>query len=130
MIPLAMTVWGRALKQQLEARGMTRLQLARLAQLDPGTVSHVLHGGHCTTETLEKLAHALEINLAELFLPSGATVAPEDLQDRLVAAILRELSDEVGAAVTARMQRRRAGASRLPGETPLPFGETEPGDPS
>jgi hypothetical protein len=56
-------------------------------------------------------------------------VAPEDLQDRLVAAILRELSDEVGAAVTARMQRRRANATRLPGETPLPFGEAEPSEP-
>ena len=124
-----MSVWGRALKQQLELRGMTRLQLARLAQLDPGTVTHMLHGGHCSTETLEKVAHALDVNLAELFLPVGATVAPEDLQDRLVAAILRELSDEVGTVVTARMQRRRVGAARLPGETPLPFGEAEPGEP-
>jgi transcriptional regulator with XRE-family HTH domain len=122
-----MTVWGRALKQQLELRGMTRLQLARLAQLDPGTVSHVLHGGHCSTETLEKIAQALEVNLAELFLPAGASVEPQDLQDRLVAAVLRELSDEVGTAVTARMQRRRAATARLPGETPLPFGEAEPG---
>lgn len=122
-----MSVWARALSQQLELRGMTRLQLARLAQLDPGTVTHLLQGGHCSTETLEKIAQALDVNLAELFLPVGATVAPEDLQDRLVAAILRELSDEVGAAVTARMHRRRAGAARLPGETPLPFGEAEPG---
>ena len=124
-----MTVWGRALKQQLELRGMTRLQLARLAQLDPGTVTHVLQGGHCSTETLEKIAHALEVNLAELFLPAGATVEPEDLQDRLVAAVLRELSDEVGEAVTARMQRRRVSAARVPAETPLPFGEAEAGQP-
>jgi len=118
-----MTAWGDALRQQLELRGLTRLQLARLAGLDPGTITHLLRGGHSTTETLEKVARALDVGLAELFLPPGATVAPQDLQDRLVAAVLRELSEEVGSAVTQRMQRRRSATQRLPGETPLPFGE-------
>ena len=118
-----MTAWAEALRQQLDLRGLTRQELARQAGIDPGTVSHLLRGGHTTTETLEKIARALDVGLAELFLPPGATVAPEDLQDRLVAAVLRELSDDVGTAVTTRMQKRRAAAQRPPGDTPLPFGE-------
>jgi transcriptional regulator with XRE-family HTH domain len=117
-----MTPWGSALKQQLELRGMSQHELARLAGLDPGTVSHLLRGGHCSTGTLQKVAAALDIALPELFLPPGVTVAAEDVQDRLVAALLRELSDEVGEAVTQRLHRRRT-ATRLPGETPLPFGD-------
>jgi transcriptional regulator with XRE-family HTH domain len=118
-----MHVWGVTLKQQLQLRRMSRQQLARLAEIDPGTVTHVLRGGHCSTDTLEKIARALEVNLAELFLPPGTEVAAEDLQNRLVAAVLRELSEDVGAAVTLRLQKRRAASSRQPGDTPLPFGE-------
>jgi transcriptional regulator with XRE-family HTH domain len=112
--------WASALRQQLELRRMSRQQMAREAGLDPGTVTHLLRGGHCSTETLQKIAAALEVGLPELFLPPGAAIAAVDLQDRVVAAVLRELSDEVGAAVTQRLQRRRA-PGRLPGETPLPF---------
>jgi transcriptional regulator with XRE-family HTH domain len=112
--------WGTALRQQLELRRMSRQELAREAGIDPGTVTHVLRGRHCSTETLQKIASALGIGLPELFLPPGVSVAAVDLQDRVVAAILRELSDEVGAAVTHRLQRRRS-PGRLFGETPLPF---------
>jgi transcriptional regulator with XRE-family HTH domain len=119
-----MTPWGNALKQQLDLRGMSRQELAREAGIDPGTVTHILRGGHCSTETLQKIARALDVGMPELFLPPGTAVEATDLQDRLVAAVLRELSEEVGTAVTQRVQRRRsAAASRLPGETPLPFGE-------
>jgi transcriptional regulator with XRE-family HTH domain len=114
------TPWASALRQQLELRRMSRQELAREAGIDPGTVTRLLRGGHCTTETLQKVAAALRIGLPELFLPPGASVAAADLEDRIVAAVLRELSDEVGSAVTQRLQRRR-GAGRHPGETPLPF---------
>jgi transcriptional regulator with XRE-family HTH domain len=118
-----MNVWGTAIRQQLQLRRMSRQHLARLARIDPGTVTHVLRGGHCSTDTLEKIARALEVNLAELFLPPGAEVAAEDLQDRLVAAVLRELSEDVGVAVTQRLQKRRPAAGPQPGDTPLPFEE-------
>jgi transcriptional regulator with XRE-family HTH domain len=118
-----MTPWGNALREQLELRGMNRQELARLAQLDPGTVTHILRGGHCSTETLQKIAKALDVGLPELFLPPGASIASQDLQDRLVSAVLRELSEEVGAAVTQRIERRRAAAARSAGDVPLPFGE-------
>jgi transcriptional regulator with XRE-family HTH domain len=116
-----MNAWGTTIRQQLQLRRMSRQHLARLAGIDPGTVTHVLRGGHCSTETLEKIARALEVNLAELFLPPGAAVAVEDLQDRLVAAVLRELSEDVGTAVTQRLQKRRAAPPPPSGDTPLPF---------
>ncbi|RPJ75371.1 MAG: XRE family transcriptional regulator, partial [Acidobacteria bacterium] len=54
-----MARWGEAVAGLLEEQGMTQVELARLAGVHPETVSHVVHGGHCSTETLEKLAAAL-----------------------------------------------------------------------
>ncbi len=69
----------------LDEQGMTQVELARLAGVHPDTVSHVVHGGHCSTETLEKLAAALDVDLAELF---GAPVDERTVllkRDRVVA---------------------------------------------
>ena len=35
---------------------MTQAELARLAGVHPDTVSHIVRGGHCSTDTLEKIA--------------------------------------------------------------------------
>jgi len=117
-----MKVWREAIRALLVERGMTQQELARLAGLNRGTVLHVLKGGHCSTETLERIARALEVDVAELFTP------PLDLgvrRDRMIAAVLRELSDSVSAAVIADLRhrrRRQIGGSRRSNRR-LPFSE-------
>ena len=100
---------------------MTQQELARRAGISRSTVLHIVKGGHCGTDTLERIARALEVDVAELF------TAPLDLgvrRDRMIAAVLRELSDSVSAAVMADLQHRRKRSLGRPrkGER-LPFAE-------
>lgn len=101
---------------------MTQQELARLAGISRSTVLHILRGGHCSTETLARVAAALDVDIAELF------TAPLDLgvrRDRMIAAVLRELSDSVSAAVMADLQTRRKRQLGTPrkGVRRLPFAE-------
>lgn len=104
---------------------MSQAELARLAGLHPATVSHVIHGGHCSTDTLEKLAAALDVDLSELFgLPvDERTVMLK--RDRVVSAVLRELSSAVSGAVLQELaDRQRHRVVRRRGvEVKLPFAE-------
>lgn len=100
---------------------MTQQELARRAGISRSTVLHIVKGGHCGTDTLERIAKALEVDVAELF------TAPLDIgvrRDRMIAAVLRELSDSVSAAVMADLQHRRKRTLGRPrrGER-LPFAE-------
>jgi transcriptional regulator with XRE-family HTH domain len=116
--------WTEALRSLMRERGLTQLQLARIAGLDAGTVGHLVRGGHCNTETLVKIAAALQIDVADLVSPPHSRNDLNSRRDRLVAAVLRELSDEVAEAVAEAMHRRRRDR-RIPDEAerPLPFGE-------
>jgi len=99
-----MGVWGEAIRAVLAERGLTQAELARLAGVNRSTVLHVLRGGHCGTDTLEKVAKALEIDISELF------TTPLDIgvrRDRMIAAALRELSDTVSTAVVHELEHRR-----------------------
>jgi transcriptional regulator with XRE-family HTH domain len=115
--------WNEAVVALIEEQGMTQVELARLAGVHPDTVSHVVHGGHCSTDTLEKLAAALGVDLAELF---GAPVDERSValkRDRVVGAVLRELSSAVATAVSqelAERQKRRGPRNRTV-EAKLPF---------
>jgi transcriptional regulator with XRE-family HTH domain len=117
-----MAVWRDAIRALMSERGMTQHELARLAGIARSTVLHVLKGGHCSTETLERIARALDVDVAELFTP------PLNLgirRDRMIAAVLRELSESVSAAVIADLQQRRRrqlGGPRR-GDRRLPFAE-------
>jgi transcriptional regulator with XRE-family HTH domain len=116
--------WSEAIRFLLEERGLTQVQLARLAGIDPGTIGHLARGGHSTTETLVKIAKALEVDLAELVSRPAGRDDMASRRDRLVAAVLRELSDDVAEAVADAVYRRRKErrVSRI-AERPLPFGE-------
>jgi transcriptional regulator with XRE-family HTH domain len=122
---VAMARWGDAVAGLLEEQGMTQAELARLAGVHPETVSHVVHGGHCSTETLEKLAAALDVDLGELF---GAPADERTVllkRDRVVASVLRELSTAVSTSVLrelAERQKRRPGRKRAV-DVKLPFAE-------
>jgi transcriptional regulator with XRE-family HTH domain len=61
-----MARWNDAVVALVDEQGITQAELARLSGLHPDTVSHVIHE-HCSTETLEKLAAALGVDIGELF---------------------------------------------------------------
>jgi len=118
-----MARWGDAVAALLEEREMTQVELGRLAGIHPDTVGHVVRGGHCSTETLEKIALALEVDLAELF---GAPVDERTAllkRDRIVGAVLRELSSVVSGLVLQEMaERSKHRVPRKRGiEVKLPF---------
>jgi transcriptional regulator with XRE-family HTH domain len=116
-----MSVWGQSIRALLKERAMTRLELARRAGVSRSTVLHLLRGGHSSTDTLERVARALEVDIVELFS------APPDLglrRDRLVSALLRELSESVALAVREDVEgRRRRELARHRGDRRLPFDE-------
>lgn len=120
-----MTRWGDALASLLQEQGMTQAELARRAGVHPETVGHIVRGGHCSTDTLEKIASALQVDLGELFgVPLDKKTATL-IRDRLVSAVLRELSAAVSEAVVhelAQRQRRRLPRRRGT-EVSLPFAE-------
>ncbi len=124
-----MTRWGDALVSLLQEQGMTQAELARRAGVHPETVSHVARGGHCSTDTLEKIAAALQVDLGELFgaPPDRKTATLQ--RDRLVSAVLRELSGAVSDAVLQELaQRQKRRLPRRKGtEVALPFAEPERG---
>ena len=118
-----MARWSDAVVALVEEQGITQVELARLAGLHPDTVSHVVHGGHCSTETLEKLAAALGVDVGELFAPppDERTVALQ--RDRIIGAVLRELSTAVSAAVSQELadRQKRRVPKRHDVEVKLPF---------
>jgi transcriptional regulator with XRE-family HTH domain len=120
-----MARWNDAVVALLEEEGITQVELARLAGVHPDTVSNVVHGGHCSTETLEKLAAALGVDIGELF---GAPLDDRFValkRDRVVAAVLRELSSIVSDAVAEEMsdRQKRKGPRRRAVDVRLPFAD-------
>jgi transcriptional regulator with XRE-family HTH domain len=117
-----MSVWGEAIRAQLHERGITQLELAQLAGISRTTVLHAIRGGHCGTDTLEKIARALQIDVAELFT---MPLDPGLRKDRMIAAVLRELSESVSAAVLQDLEqkRRRSITRRKRSDRRLPFSD-------
>ncbi len=114
-----MSVWGEGVRALLDERGMSQVELARLAGISRSTLQHVLHGGHCSTETLERIAAAFDVSLAELF---DGVVDVGHRRDRLIAAVLKELSESVSQAVLEDLDRRRKKRrDRPPEDIRLPF---------
>jgi transcriptional regulator with XRE-family HTH domain len=99
-----MGVWGESIRVLLHERGMTQVELARLAGISRSTVLHAIRGSHCGTDTLEKIARALEVDVAELFT---MPLDPGLRRDRMVAAVLRELSESVSTAVLQDLDQKR-----------------------
>jgi transcriptional regulator with XRE-family HTH domain len=121
-----MARWNDAVAALIDEQGITQVELSRMAGIHPDTVSHVVHGGHCSTDTLEKLAAALGVDIGELF---GAPLDDRSIalkRDRVVAAVLRELSSTVSDAVAEELSERqkRKGPRRRAVEVRLPFTDT------
>ena len=61
--------WGDAIALHLAARGWSQRQLADKASLRPNTVTNLIkHGRDSDTATLTRIADALQVDIAELFM--------------------------------------------------------------
>ena len=102
--------WGNAIAFHLAERGWSQRQLADKASLRPNTLTNLIkHGRDSDTVTLSRIAAALQVDVAELFMTREQIeilrTHREHRVERLKAAVLRELSDSVSALVQKEVDR-------------------------
>jgi transcriptional regulator with XRE-family HTH domain len=102
--------WGDAIAFHLAERGWSQRELAVRASLRPNTLTNLIkHGRDSDTATLSRIATALQIDVAELFMTREQIAIVRAHRDnrveRLKAAVLRELSDSVSAIVQREVDR-------------------------
>jgi len=103
------TRWGEAINRLLAERGWTQRQLADAASIRPNTVTNILkHGRDSDTATLARIATALKVDIAEIFLTAEQSVIlqahRESQLDRLKEMVVRELSETVTRLVTQELE--------------------------
>jgi len=114
------TRWGEAIAFYLSERGWTQRQLAERASVRPNTLTNLVkHGRDSDTATLSRIAAALKIDLAELFLTREQIAIlrshRENRVEHLRDAVLRELSETVTRMVREELEKpQRAVAESAP----------------
>ncbi len=114
------TRWGEAIAFYLSERGWTQRQLAERASVRPNTLTNLVkHGRDSDTATLSRIAAALKIDLAELFLTREQIAIlrshRENRVEHLKDAVLRELSETVTRLVREELEKpQRATADAAP----------------
>ena len=96
--------WGNAIAFNLAERGWSQRQLADKASVRPNTLTNLIkHGRDSDTATLSRIAAALQVDVAELFMTREQIEILESHREnrveRLKASVLRELSDTVSTLV-------------------------------
>ena len=102
--------WGSAIAFHLAERGWSQRQLADKASVRPNTLTNLIkHGRDSDTATLSRIAAALQVDVAELFMTREQIEVlrshREHRAERLKAAVLRELSDTVSTLVKKEVDR-------------------------
>ncbi len=103
--------WGDAIAFYLTERGWTQRQLADKASVRPNTLTNLVkHGRDSDTATLSRIAAALQVDLAGLFLTREQIeilrTHRENRVERLKEAVLKELSETVGTLVRQELDQR------------------------
>lgn len=106
------TRWGDAIVRLLAERGWSRRQLARRARIQPNTLTSIIrHGRHTDTETLSRIAAALEVDLVNLLATAPQASLLRDFSDRDVALLTSALMRELQSTVKGLVQRELHGPS-------------------
>ena len=117
--PVPKSRWGDAIAFHLAERGWSQRQLADKASLRPNTLTNLIkHGRDSDTATLSRIAAALQVDLAELFMTREQIEIVrshrEHRIERLKSAVLRELSASISTLVQKEVDRL-ARRDREPG---------------
>lgn len=102
--------WGDAIAFHLAERGWSQRELAVRASLRPNTLTNLIkHGRDSDTATLTRIAAALQIDLAELFMTREQIeilrAGRESKVERLTAVVLRELAGTIPGIVQREIGR-------------------------
>jgi transcriptional regulator with XRE-family HTH domain len=102
--------WGEAIAFHLAERGWSQRELAARAALRPNTLTNLIkHGRDSDTATLSRIAAALQIDLAELFMTreqiEAVRAGRDSKVERLTSAVLRELAGTIPAIVQREIDR-------------------------
>jgi transcriptional regulator with XRE-family HTH domain len=102
--------WGDAIAFHLAERGWSQRQLADKASLRPNTLTNLIkHGRDSDTATLSRIAAALQVDIAELFMTREQIEIVrshrDDRIERLKSAVLRELSATMSTLVQKEVDR-------------------------
>jgi transcriptional regulator with XRE-family HTH domain len=94
----------------LAERGWTRRTLAEAASIRPNTLTNIIkHGRAADLATLGRIADALSVDIAELFLTSEQSAVlhahRQSNVERLREMVVRELSDTVTTLVEKELAR-------------------------
>ena len=116
--------WGNAIAFHLAERGWSQRELADKASLRPNTLTNLIkHGRDSDTATLSRIAAALQIDVAELFMTREQIEILRSHRDhrveRLKAVVMRELSESVSTLVQKEVNRL-AKSEREPGARKRP----------
>lgn len=107
---VAKSRWGEAIAFLLAERGWTQRELADKASLRPNTVTNLVkHGRDSDTATLSRIAAALKVDVAELFMTREQIEVlrahRENRVERLKEAVMKELSATVGRLVQQELDK-------------------------
>lgn len=104
------------LLKELHNRSMSQSELASLAGLGSGTISNIMNGSrNAGQNTLEKIAKALNIPTAEVFVAAGIlpqTNSEEEKEALRVAAMYLSLDDDGREDIKAIMSAKLARINR------------------
>jgi len=95
------SIVGRNIRALLAERGISQVDLAKKAELDPSHLNQIITGKRINIRlaTLEKIASALDVGVAALF------TTPADQLPRYVAALFRSIAEEGLSAERAQIDR-------------------------
>lgn len=115
------TRWSEAIARLLAERGWSRRQLARRARIQPNTLTSILrYGRHTETETLSKIAAALQVDLVHLFATGPQASLLRDFPERDVASLTSALMRELQTTVKGLVERELRGPGAPSPVTPTP----------
>ena len=83
--------WGQAIRHWLVVREKRQSDLVRATKMGSKAITSIVRGNHTTTRALTKIAHALNVPLADLFVTSPAD------QRRLIVDITESVLREIQA---------------------------------
>jgi transcriptional regulator with XRE-family HTH domain len=104
------TRWGQAIARLLAERNWSQKDLARAAKVRPNTLTNIIkHGRDSDTGTIARIAEALKVDIAELFLTNRQSLIlrayRENRVEQLKNAVMKELSETVTRLVRTEFER-------------------------
>lgn len=123
------TRWGQAIAHLLAERNWSQRQLAEAANVRPNTLTNIIkHGRESDTGTLTRIADALKVDIADLFLTSRQSLILRAYRENRVEQLKSAVMKEVAETVTRLVREELARAGELgPDDEPTGPGLKSPG---